>query len=216
MTPELERLREDYRRTQVPPRYRGLLHFAITTLGCSALIALAVSRIAHPSALELVTLPATFLFANLSEYLAHRGPMHHRRRGLGIVYQRHSRFHHRFFRHDAMSIDGLRDFHIVLFPPVMFLLFFGLVASPIGALLFVFGSSNVAWLFVATAVGYFLSYEWLHTAYHLPADSFVGRTPGLAFLRRLHTVHHDPQHMQRHNFNITYPIGDLIFGTFRR
>jgi len=35
-------------------------------------------------------------------------------------------------------------------------------------------------------------------------------------LRRLHTTHHDPRYMQRHNFNITFPICDAIFGTYRR
>ena len=35
-------------------------------------------------------------------------------------------------------------------------------------------------------------------------------------LRWLHTTHHDPVLMQRYNFNITYPIGDWVFGTLYR
>ncbi len=35
-------------------------------------------------------------------------------------------------------------------------------------------------------------------------------------LRRLHTLHHRPSLMQTRNFNITYPIGDWLFGTLYR
>jgi sterol desaturase/sphingolipid hydroxylase (fatty acid hydroxylase superfamily) len=35
-------------------------------------------------------------------------------------------------------------------------------------------------------------------------------------LRQLHTLHHRPELMQTHNFNITYPIGDWLFGTLYR
>ena len=33
-------------------------------------------------------------------------------------------------------------------------------------------SANVGWLFVATGVGYFLAYEWLHFCYHLDPGSW--------------------------------------------
>ena len=62
-------------------------------------------------------------------------------------------------------------------------------------------------------MAYFLTYELLHLAYHLPPQSAVGRLPGMASLRRHHTAHHDQQLMSSHNFNITFPIGDLVFGT---
>ena len=77
-------------------------------------------------------------------------------------------------------------------------------------------TANVARLFVATAVGYFLTYEWLHFAYHQPPDSAVGRLGLVRALRRHHTIHHDHAQMQKHNFNITFPICDTIFGTTRR
>jgi sterol desaturase/sphingolipid hydroxylase (fatty acid hydroxylase superfamily) len=32
----------------------------------------------------------------------------------------------------------------------------------------------------------------------------------------LHQLHHDPRLMAHYNFNITYPIGDLLFGTLWR
>jgi sterol desaturase/sphingolipid hydroxylase (fatty acid hydroxylase superfamily) len=97
----------------------------------------------------------------------------------------------------------------------MLVFFLGGIAAPLGALLFLFASSNLAWLFVATAVGYFLNYEWLHFAYHQPPTSAISRLPLVARLRRLHAKHHDPRYMSSANFNITYPICDLIFATYR-
>ena len=74
----------------------------------------------------------------------------------------------------------------------------------------------MALLYVATAIGYFLNYEVLHFAYHTPATSSLARLPGMRRLRRLHTLHHRPSLMQDYNFNITYPIGDVLFGTLYR
>ena len=74
----------------------------------------------------------------------------------------------------------------------------------------------MARLFVATAVGYFLTYEWLHFAYHQPPDGFIGRRWLVRELRAHHTLHHDVARMQKWNFNITFPICDTLFGTTHR
>jgi sterol desaturase/sphingolipid hydroxylase (fatty acid hydroxylase superfamily) len=205
--------RARYRAAHLPQRYSGWGHFALTTSGALVAIVFAVARVEAPTLLELAVVPFSFLVANFGEYWAHRGPMHHRVRGLGVLYERHSRRHHRFYTHEAMSAESSRDFHIVLFPPVMLLFFLGALATPLGALLYFALSPNAGWLFAATAIGYFLTYEWLHLAYHLPAGALVGRLPGMRALRRLHTMHHDPRALRRCNFNITFPIADRLFGT---
>ncbi len=214
--PGVAAFRARYRAEVLPRWYNGWAHFAVTSAGALSVIGASVAQLEAVSALELVTVPATFLFANAGEYFGHRGPMHHPSKRLGILYRRHGQQHHRFFTADAMEGESARDFHMVLFPPVMLLFFLGALAAPVGALLFLVASSNVAWLFVATALAYFLTYEWLHFAYHLPEDGLVARLPGMAVLRRLHTAHHDPTLMQRYNFNITFPICDALFGTYRR
>ncbi|MFL5430460.1 MAG: sterol desaturase family protein [Myxococcales bacterium] len=195
-------------RRGVGPRYSGPLHFAFTSCVALAVIAIALSRLHGPTPLELLTVPLTFLYANFVEWRAHRGPMHRKVRGLSLVHERHALSHHAFFTADEMQIDSARDFKMVLFPPVLILFFFGLFAVPIGfALRYALGA-NVAALFVATAMAYFLLYEWLHLAYHLPV-----RIPGIDGLRRHHRTHHDPRLMSRSNFNITFPICDALFGT---
>jgi hypothetical protein len=205
--------REQYRAENVGPRYRGWLHAAFTAFGSLAVVAFAASRLHAVRGVEWLVVPLGFLFANLAEYYGHKGPMHHPVRGLRLLYRRHTREHHRFFTNAAMHYESARDFKMVLFPPSMLLFFLGGIAAPIAAVLFWVASPNAGWLFVVVGVSYFLTYESLHFAYHLRPDSWVGRLPLMATLRRHHTRHHDPELMGRYNFNITFPICDWVLGT---
>ena len=179
-------------------------------------IVLCIWQLEAVTALEWLTVPLVLLYANLAEYVGHRGPMHHPVRGLKLVYERHAKQHHRFFTDQAMAFESSRDFKAVLFPPVMIVFFIGGFGLPLWVLLYFLASANVAWLALGTAVAYFLNYEWLHFAYHCDPDSRIGRLPVLAALRRLHVRHHDPRLMARYNFNITYPVGDWLFRTLHR
>jgi hypothetical protein len=206
--------RDAHRAEHIGPRYRGWAHFSTTTFGSLAAIAFAVWQVDAPSLLELACVPAFFVFANIVEYLGHRGPMHHRRRGLKMIFERHSLQHHQFYTHEAMEAESSRDFQMVLFPPLLLVFFLGAV-GPLGALIALATTANLGWLFIATGVGYFLAYEWLHWSFHQPATSWVGRLAIVRWLRNHHLVHHDPQLMTRVNFNVTFPIGDRLFGTKR-
>jgi hypothetical protein len=208
--------RASYRAAHIGVNYRGRLHLAFTTLVCLAVIGGCVARLEAVTGWEWLAIPLTFLYANLVEYFGHRGPMHHPRPGLRLIYERHARQHHRFFRDDAMAFDTPRDYKAVLFPPALIVFYLFGFAVPTGLLVAWLLSDNVALLYVATAIGYFLNYELLHFAYHMPADGRLARIPGMARLRRLHTLHHRPALMQNYNFNITYPIGDWLFGTLCR
>lgn len=165
------------------------------------------------SMLEWLTIPLTFLYANLSEYLGHRGPMHHKTRFLTRIFERHSIDHHSFFTDEAAAFDSTQDYKAVLFPPILLIFFIGCFAVPVGALLYYFVSSNVGFLFVLTSVLYFLNYELLHFAYHNDPQSWLGRLPFVSSLRKHHITHHKKSLMTRYNFNITYPICDRLFGT---
>jgi hypothetical protein len=203
---EIAEFRARTRAELLGPRYSGWLHFGFVNALALSVIAFAAMQLQHPRR-SLLTVPITFLYANLVEWLAHRGPMHNRRRLLGLVFERHTLMHHHFFTHDSMQLESTRDFKMVLFPPVLLIFFFGLFALPIGLLLKLLAGVNVAALFVITAMSYYLLYEWLHLGYHL------GLGGGL---RRHHQSHHDPRNMNRTNFNITFPICDRLFGTHER
>ncbi len=193
-----------------------MLHFAFTNLlGVSVMVA-SLSRLHAPTALALLTVPLTFFYANLVEYFAHRNPMHRPMRPFGIIYQRHSLEHHAFFTEAEMQAESTRDFKMVLFPWFMVIFFFGLFALPAGLLVQLLFGSNAGALFLATAMAYFLTYEWLHLSYHLSPKLALGRIPLVQRLRRHHARHHDPRAMSRHNFNITFPICDALFGTSLR
>jgi hypothetical protein len=211
------RFRIEHRQTGIGRRYNGWLHFGFTSLGSLAAIAVALAFVRRPSPAELLVVPGGFLLANLVEYFGHKGPMHRRKRGLSLLFRRHTEQHHRFFSHDAMAYESSRDFQMVLFPPVMLLFYLGAVATPFAIALRLVWSANAGLLFAATGTAYLLTYEWLHFAYHLDPRSWVGRLPLMETLRRHHTRHHDPALMSRYNFNITFPIADVIFGTrYRR
>lgn len=210
---EVADFRTQYRTAEISPYYSGVLHFAFTTTASLSVIAFSIWNLQGITRAEWLTVPLTFLYANWIEYVGHKGPMHRPMRALRLLFQRHTLEHHRFFTHDAMAYESSRDYKMVLFPPVMILFFIGLHAVPLGVVLFYFLSPNVAWLFVATSIGYFLTYEWLHFTYHLKEDSWIGRLPFMKTLRRLHTQHHNPALMSNYNFNITFPICDAIFGT---
>lgn len=212
----IRRFREQYRNLRIPGYYSGVFHLGFTSVASVAVVVFSILQLHSVTALEWLTIPATFLYANLAEYLGHRGPMHHPAGFLRLIYERHTLQHHRFFTDEAMQFDSSRDFHAVLFPPVLMVFFITAFALPVWALLVWLFSANVAYLFVATAIGYFLNYELLHFAYHTAPDSWVSRLPGMQVLRQLHTRHHDPALMQRYNFNISYPICDALFGTLYR
>jgi len=165
------------------------------------------------SPFEWLTIPLTFLYANLSEYLGHRGPMHKKTRFLGAVFQRHTIEHHAFFTDQATCVESTQDYKAVLFPPILLIFFIGGFALPVGALLYFLISPNVCFLFVLVAVLYFLNYELLHFAYHNDPESWLGRLPFMSSLRQHHLTHHNRRLMTRCNFNITYPICDYLFGT---
>jgi hypothetical protein len=205
--------RAEYRAKKIGRGYSGWAHFAFTNLSSLTVIGFSISRVDHPSWKELLVIPIGFLIANLVEYLGHRGVMHRMRRRLAIIFRRHTLEHHHFFTDQEMSYESSRDFKVVLFPPVMLLFFLGGIATPIGLVLFALISPNAGWLFVAVGIGYYLTYEWLHFAYHLPSDSTIGRIAPIRVLRRHHQRHHQLELMGRWNFNITFPICDLVFGT---
>jgi hypothetical protein len=209
----VRRYRAEYRATQIPRGYRGGLHALFTFGGGAFALFACLWQLQDVRPLEWLTVPLTFLYANLAEYFGHRYPMHRPFRGLGLIYRRHAGQHHRFFTHEAMPLEGMRDLRAVLFPPLLVIFFFGAFGLPVWLLLAWAASPNVAWLFLATALAYYLNYELLHLAWHAPAGSWPARNRWLRRLQRLHRIHHDPARMTRVNFNITYPIGDRLFGT---
>ncbi len=210
--------RDELRRdllSRVPRWYSPWLHLAVPAVTGLAIVAFALGRVRHLEAWQLALVPLFVLVGNAVEWHAHRDLLHRRTWPLQVLYVRHTPQHHAIYVADDMFIRSWRELRFVLLPA------YGVagivvVTSPLTAAFWLAGQPNVAALWVATVVLYVLTYEWLHLAYHLPADGLVGRLAVTRWLRRHHQRHHNPALMQRWNFNVTLPLWDHLRGTVWR
>ncbi|MFT3915466.1 MAG: fatty acid hydroxylase [Anaeromyxobacteraceae bacterium] len=199
----------------IPGWYSPGLHLASPSLVALGVASVALHLLQDVTAWQLAFVPAFLVVGNVVEWHVHRGVLHRRVRFLETLYLRHTPMHHAVFVSEDLAIRDRRELRMVLLPALAFP---GLVAlmAPLAIALAALGQRNLGLLWIASAVLYLLAYEWLHLAYHLPPDSWVGRLPGIAFLRRHHQRHHAPHLMARWNFNVTVPLWDLVKGTVWR
>jgi hypothetical protein len=200
---------------KIPGWYSGLAHFgAINVVGLVVIVA-SILLLERPTWWHAALVPAFFVFANLFEWWVHRGPLHHPARGLRSLYERHTRSHHIAFVDDAMEIRSHRELRLVLFPPFVFPLLL-LMNAPLFALLALAGGLDLALVFLASSVAYYLVYEWFHTLHHWPREGWFGRRPLVQRLRAHHQAHHDPRRMIQGNWNVSFPLWDwLLRSTLR-
>jgi hypothetical protein len=198
--------------SRVPWWYSPTLHLLVPAFGGVAVIAWALSRVEGLRTWELAFVPLFFVASNAIEWHAHRDVLHRRTWPFEELYVRHTPQHHAVFVAEDMYIRDWREVKLVLLPAwgVLAIVVSGL---PIALLFFLAGLRNVALLWLATTIAYVLLYEWLHLAYHLPAEGPIGRLRVTRWLRRHHQRHHAPQLMQRWNFNVTIPLWDHLRGT---
>lgn len=215
-TPALSLERRDELRAKlvarIPRWYSPYLHLIVPSLIGLGLITTAILLLQHVRAWELALLPAFFLISNATEWRVHRDVLHKRQWFAPVLYDRHAPEHHMVFITDDMAIRSPREFRLVLVPAYgVVLLFAGTL--PIATVLWLVGLPNVGLLFVAQAMLYTVTYEWLHLSYHLPADSRIGKSWLIRVLRRHHATHHNPELMQKWNFNVSLPLWDFLRGT---
>ena len=197
---------------RIPGWYRPWAHLAVPSLiGLTAIVA-SISLLHDVTPLEWLFVPVVLVAVNFNEWHIHRNILHRRMWPLEVLFWRHTPEHHVVFIRDDMAMRSSQEFRLVLIPA------YGIVAIffttlPITAALWFFASHNLALLWVATTMGYTVAYEWLHLSYHLPAESRIGRSPVIRWLRRNHAAHHTPELMQRWNFNVTIPLADWVLGT---
>ena len=196
----------------IPKGYSPWLHLACTAgVGVVALV-LGCLQLTRPTLLEWLTVPIVFVIANGFEWRAHKDLLHHRRKPMHALYDRHTPEHHMVFGYDDMAIRSTSELKLVLIPAIGVAAIV-LTAAPIAWLLGHFWSPNRGWLMLMTSALYVVGYELSHLSYHLPADSFIGRMHLVRVLREHHRRHHHPRLMQRWNFNVTIPLFDFLHRT---
>lgn len=201
--------------SRIPGWYRPWAHVLFPALVGIALAAGALSFVRDLQAWQVACVPLFLVFGNAVEWHAHRGLLHRRVRFLEVLYVRHTPQHHAVYVAGDLAIRDVRELKLVLLPAYGVLAIVALT-SPLAALLVWLGQPNLGALWIATVVGYVLSYEWLHLAYHLPDGHPVGGLRAIRWLRRHHETHHQPHLMQRWNFNVTLPLWDQVRGTVYR
>lgn len=209
----LDAFREDFRASSVDSEYRWRRHVLALLSCCIVTVTVALVQVEAWQNSYFVVVPCTYVFANLAEYLVHRTLMHRVRWPFEFLYRRHSGAHHRFFTHEEMAIDSFRDLPAVIFPAKVSLFFVAGVGAPVAMLVGWLTTGDIGWLFLAVAVGYYLSYELLHLGVHLPASTRWGGARVVCWVRSHHAAHHDPKRMRHEGFNVTVPLWDTIFGT---
>ena len=208
--------RRDEKRRQAlamaPKWYDPWIHLGVPSAFGLLTIAACLLFLDRPVGWAWLTVPVVYLLTNMNEWYIHRDLLHHRFPLAPVLYDRHTPMHHMIYVTDDMAIRDWREFHLVLIPSYgLFLIFVSLL--PLTAAIWWLLSKNVALLYTATAMGYAVSYEWMHLSYHLPKDHPIGRLRIVGILRNHHAVHHDPRLMQRWNFNVTLPFWDWVQGT---
>lgn len=214
MTPEaVANFRKTYRQTCIPKYYSGIAHACFAATVLISPIVYYASQLDQVSWKEFLAFPFMLIFGNWVEYIAHRYPLHHSYPGMKNLYQIHTREHHQYYTDKAISFETPRDFILVFFPwwsPVLTVIGFSMVAHwIIGPLI----SPNVGYIVALMAPAFFLFYELMHFFYHISDDIWVTRLPVLRSMRHHHRVHHNKRIMKTHNFNVTFPLFDWIYGT---
>jgi fatty acid hydroxylase family protein len=197
---------------ETPSWYVPWVHLFVPSLVGITIIVMALSQIRDLRPVEILTVPLVYLFANAFEWWIHGNALHRRNPLAPVLYDQHTPKHHMLYLTDDMAMRDTREYRLVLIPAYGLLL---IIVGQLGAtsLLWWFGLHNVACLYAATAIGYAVSYEWLHFSYHLPHEHPVAKNPLILRLARHHAVHHDPRIMQRWNLNVTVPLMDYVMGT---
>jgi hypothetical protein len=196
----------------IPSWYRPLPHLALPSLFGLLVLVFAVTQIQALRPIELVAVPVTLVVAFAFEWWVHRAVLHRRVPGLALIYDRHELQHHVVFTDADMAMRSPRELQMILMPAYSVLLI-AVFNTPVALLSAWLVTPNVGHIYLVTAMGFFLSYEWLHLAFHLPASHPVGRLGVIAALREHHRRHHDPRLMRSWNFNVTVPVFDWLLRT---
>jgi hypothetical protein len=202
-------------RERIERWYNGPLHVMVIYGFGIPMLLWFISNIADPVRwYQWAVIPVVFLVSNILEWGMHLYIMHRPRsnRIARAIYTRHTLMHHQFFTEKNYTIDGVRDFRIVFFPPYTELAAL-LLAVPGSMLLGLLLGANAGWLSMCTVGILYMTYEFFHFCCHVRDNWFVRNVPFVNTIRRHHVAHHDQSIMMDRNMNLTFPIADWLFGT---
>ncbi len=151
-----------------------------------------------------------FCFGSIVEWFVHKELMHSVQ-FMKTPHQRHAVEHHAERKAPGKyyaKADELKEYHLfeTSFMPLLWLLH---------APLFIVAYTTVglaAALGVAAGTGvYVIGYETLHWYMHCPEEFPFRKARWFQFLSEHHRLHHSKANI---NYNVVFPLGDLLLGTY--
>lgn len=152
----------------------------------------------------------SLIILNSFEWLIHKELFHDIFPGLSYMYKRHSGEHHKIFTDKNMTLQKLEDIYYIMIPKRTLLVLI-LFLSTIYLIFYLTNLSNYGLFFIILSIFYVSLYEILHLIYHLPIEN-----KWIKKLAKHHTLHHNTKYMRFWNFNVTFPLGDLFYGTYKK
>jgi hypothetical protein len=159
---------------------------------------------------------SSYVTLSFFEWFMHKYFMH--RRGVAFFYKRvrflrsahyrhaiqHHSIYYRRFDHEPDPIGR----YISIDPDVIFT---HTLAIPFVGALALF-SPMLAVVFSAVLVAHHLIWLMSHREMHIPRNAFFHDWPVYRYLARYHWMHHRYRNV---NYNIAFPLADLVLGTYR-
>ncbi|MCG8670259.1 MAG: sterol desaturase family protein [Pseudomonadales bacterium] len=208
----LEAFRSRYR-ANINQWYNGYIHMLFVIVVGVSYIAFREQSIANWRSGEIFIFLVTIIVWNFTEYFVHSRLGHQKRKLAAMFYKRHTGDHHSFFSEKELVPKDHKDWRVTLFPAWLVIVT-GIIASIVGwSVGLLIGEELGAVISVGLMVGY-LGYEFCHFCDHLPQDHLLVKFPWIGHMRHLHSLHHRRDIMHQKNFSITFPLADLVFGTF--
>lgn len=155
----------------------------------------------------------SIIYSSFGEWLLHKYVMHRVFGRFTYPFDAHTRVHHHQFNAEVryhfidQNSQEVRKIPMAWWNgPVLTLLF----SIPFGILAFIYGIWSI-WIGAVCGIGaYYIMYEYIHWCFHLPKARRVEKSWLFRRLNGHHLLHH--RYMGK-NFNVVFPLADLIFGT---
>jgi hypothetical protein len=206
------------RAEHIPAGYSPWRHMALTATIATVIAAGGVALATRARPTDWLLAPVFFVVANFIEWMVHRNPMH-RPQPPRVMYRNHAQLHHLAFTDRNMDVTRTDELGLIMMPWYTMIGLF-VVASPVLVVAGFLRGPGLSGVFLLVAVAYFLTYEALHALYHLPDATLdragIGKLRAFRRLQAHHRHHHVLGRMAHVNFNVTFPLMDLLFRTNER
>lgn len=197
----------------IPKNYNYKLHLLLSNGFSLVTIILCLLMLTPLSTFDILAIPIFFIFLLFFEYMFHKNILH-KNVFPKFLFKKHELEHHVIYRKDSMEISSYKELYYVLIP-----YYAGLMIVLLNApLLFLnlYFNSNLIYIWLICSMSFFMLYEFLHMVYHLPKDNKFKNLKIVQMISESHTKHHDNKLMKTHNFNVTIPLFDLVFKTYKK